>query len=189
VIGFLFDVSNDADAENDALDMILPRNLNSTSEIGELNLANFLNKVEFREFYNYPGSFTTPPCTEGINWFVVKDVQKISQAQFNSFNRVWAGNLTFANGKGNNRITLPLGDRTLFKTNFDASKASSSDSKLVAFLSEGNLNNPLTFTSYSFDERADEHSANKRRKVLAGILTPVVFIGVAGLVSLILLKH
>ena len=78
VIGFLFQVSNDADAENDALDLILPRNLNATSEITEMNLANFLNKVEFREFYNYPGSFTTPPCTEGINWFVVKDVQKIS---------------------------------------------------------------------------------------------------------------
>jgi len=56
------------------LDFILPRNLNSTTEINEMHLANFLNQVEFREFYNYPGSFTTPPCTEGINWFVVKDV-------------------------------------------------------------------------------------------------------------------
>lgn len=95
--------------------MLLPRNLTALSEITEMNLANFLSKVEFREFYNYPGSFTTPPCTEGINWFVIKDVQKISQQQLQSFTRLWAGNATFANGRGNNRITLPLGSRTLLR--------------------------------------------------------------------------
>lgn len=189
VIGFLFQVSNDADAENDALDLILPRNLNSTTEVSEMNLANFLNKVEFREFYNYPGSFTTPPCTEGINWFVVKDVQRISQAQLNSFNRLWAGNATFAGGKGNNRITMPLGTRTLLKTNFDASNAVQRSSKLSAFLSEGNLGNLLTFTSFSFNEIEDVEAASKRRKVLAGVLTPVVFIFVASIVSLILWRQ
>lgn len=81
VIGFLFQVSNDGDATNVALDGLLPRNYNSTSATAELNLGRFLETVDISEFYNYDGSFTTPPCTEGINWFVVKDVQKISQAQ------------------------------------------------------------------------------------------------------------
>lgn len=189
VLGFLFEVSNDANAENEALDMLLPRNLTSLSEITEMNLANFLSKVEFREFYNYPGSFTTPPCTEGINWFVIKDVQKISQQQLQSFTRLWAGNATFANGRGNNRITLPLGSRTLLKTNFDISSSAQRSSKLSAFLSEGNLGNLLTFTSFSFNELEDAESASKKRKVLAGILTPVVFIFVASIVSLILWRQ
>lgn len=169
--------------------MLLPRNLTALSEITEMNLANFLSKVEFREFYNYPGSFTTPPCTEGINWFVIKDVQKISQQQLQSFTRLWAGNATFANGRGNNRITLPLGSRTLLKTNFDASDSSQRNSKLTAFLSEGNLGNLLTFTSFSFNDLEDAESASKKRKVLAGILTPVVFIFVASIVSLILWRQ
>lgn len=120
VIGFLFRASNDSDAYNAALDQLLPRNYTVSQGVGELNLGNFLSKVDFSEFYNYDGSFTTPPCTEGINWFVVKDVQKISQAQLNSFTRLWANNATFANGKGNNRVVMPLGKRTLFKTSYDS---------------------------------------------------------------------
>ena len=154
-----------------------------------MHLANFLNKVEFREFYNYPGSFTTPPCTEDINWFVVKDIQKISQAQFNSFNRLWAGNATFSGGKGNNRVTMPLGTRTLLKTKFDASKASDRSSKLSAFLSEGNLGNLLTFTSFSFNEIEDEHEASRKRKVLAAILTPCLVILVGSIVAFVLYKR
>lgn len=78
VIGFLFDVSNHTMARNQDLDLLLPRGQNN-SEIAELDLGIFLSGINFREFYNYPGSFTTPPCTEGINWFVVKEIQTISK--------------------------------------------------------------------------------------------------------------
>jgi carbonic anhydrase len=90
-------------AQNFDLDQILPRGTNN-SEIAELNLGNLLSEINFRDFYNYPGSFTTPPCTEGINWFVLREIQTISQAQLDAFNSLWAGNLTFANGNGNNRL-------------------------------------------------------------------------------------
>ena len=154
-----------------------------------MHLANFLNKVEFREFYNYPGSFTTPPCTEGINWFVVADIQKISQAQFNSFNRLWAGNATFSGGKGNNRVTLPLGTRTLLKTKFDSSNASDRSSKLSAFLSEGIIGNALTFTSFSFNEMGDEKADSQHRKLLAAILVPLLTILVGAIVAFILFRR
>jgi carbonic anhydrase len=51
----------------------MPRS-SSNSELGELNLGNFLSNIDFRDFYNYNGSFTSPPCTEGLNWFVLKEV-------------------------------------------------------------------------------------------------------------------
>ena len=79
VIGVLFDVSNSTLAYNYDLDLLWPRGT-ASSETGELDLASFLRNINFRDFYNYPGSLTTPPCTEGINWFVLKEVQTISKA-------------------------------------------------------------------------------------------------------------
>lgn len=57
--------------------MFDPAGSNDTHN-GSLNLGSFLANIDFREFYNYNGSFTSPPCTEGINWFVIKQVQNIS---------------------------------------------------------------------------------------------------------------
>ena len=160
VIGFLFRVSNDADAYNAALDQILPRGVNSTDAIGELNLGGFLDKVDLSEFYNYDGSFTTPPCTEGINWFVVKDVQKISQAQLTSFTRLWAGNLTFSAGKGTNRVVQPLGTRTLRRSDNDARSA------MATFLRD-NFNSGFV---------VEEHGPTVTQVTLAAVLTPVLII-------------
>lgn len=80
----------------------------------ENTLTAFFESVDFSEYWSYPGSFTTPPCTEGVRWSVVKDVQPISSTQLNEFTKYWAGNLSFAGGKGSNRATQPIHDRTLY---------------------------------------------------------------------------
>ncbi len=38
-----------------------------------------------RDYYRFNGSLTTPPCSEGVRWFVLKDYSHISKAQVKSF--------------------------------------------------------------------------------------------------------
>ena len=63
------------------------------------------------QYWNYPGSLTTPPCTEGILWNVMKNVQPINDAQLEMFTQYLAKDEDFAEGKGNNRVVQPWNDR------------------------------------------------------------------------------
>ena len=56
-----------------------------------------------RDFYKYPGSFTTPPCTEGVTWLVFESPIEASDEQIEQLSNVF----TFANY----RPTQPLNDR------------------------------------------------------------------------------
>ena len=48
--------------------------------------ANSLRSIEMQKkigsYYRYNGSMTTPPCTEGVRWFVMKQNQSMSKAQY-----------------------------------------------------------------------------------------------------------
>ena len=46
-----------------------------------LDAANFLPSD--RGYFHYAGSLTTPPCTEGVDWYVLKEIRTISQEQVN----------------------------------------------------------------------------------------------------------
>ena len=81
VVSIMFDVIDGDGQEDIFLDGIEPALYEpddlavSDEHIGALNLMSFLEDVDFRASYYYDGSFTTPPCTEGIKWFVVTKVR------------------------------------------------------------------------------------------------------------------
>lgn len=41
------------------------------------------------EYYRFNGSLTTPPCTEGVRWIVLKDIQQASKAQLQIFSQMF----------------------------------------------------------------------------------------------------
>lgn len=47
------------------------------------NISEFLPKYKY--YYRFDGSLTTPPCTEGVTWIVLKDSVEISKAQLDKF--------------------------------------------------------------------------------------------------------
>lgn len=54
-------------------------------------------------YYHFEGSLTTPPCTEGVNWVVLKHSVKVSKEQVQQFEKLM--------GHHNNRPVQPINDR------------------------------------------------------------------------------
>jgi len=48
-----------------------------------LNVADFLPAK--KAFFHYNGSLTTPPCSEGVKWFVMDEQVEVSKAQVKQF--------------------------------------------------------------------------------------------------------
>jgi carbonic anhydrase len=45
-----------------------------------------------RSYFSYVGSLTTPPCTEGVRWFVLKSPVSLSTAEIGTFAKLYPGN-------------------------------------------------------------------------------------------------
>lgn len=60
---------------------------------------------ENKATYRYRGSLTTPPCSEGVGWFVYVEPIELSRDQIEAFQKIF---------HGNNRPTQPMNDRSLW---------------------------------------------------------------------------
>jgi carbonic anhydrase len=84
VIGVLFERGK----ENPTLRKMLD---NVSSNINEVKLAKdiTINAADLlpddRQVFHYNGSLTTPPCSENVNWFVMKTPIEVSDEQVNQF--------------------------------------------------------------------------------------------------------
>jgi len=57
-----------------------------------------------RGYYHFMGSLTTPPCSEGVNWYVLKEPIEASPDQIKKFSSIFGVNA---------RPTQPLNSRTI----------------------------------------------------------------------------
>lgn len=64
--------------------------------------------------YRYEGSLTTPPCTEGVAWFVLSTPVQLSAAQLGAFRAIVSGN---------NRPVQPLNGRVVATDHLEAGVA------------------------------------------------------------------
>ena len=106
VVGVLFDDG----ATNSFIATIwahMPEQAGETKELPELqlNVENLLPAN--RSYYRFNGSLTTPPCTEGVRWMVMKNAVSVSPSQARKFNTVMGGD--------NNRPVQPVNARPVLK--------------------------------------------------------------------------
>ena len=60
-----------------------------------------------RSYYTFQGSLTTPPCSEGVRWFVLKTPVKIAESEIMAFGKLYPMNA---------RPTQPLNGRVIEAT-------------------------------------------------------------------------
>ena len=104
-----------------------------------VDLKSFLFNVDMSRYWSYEGSLTQPPCSEGIAWSIIYDVQPISLYQMEGIAQYFLQNEQFAFGRGNNRAVQELYDRKVYHKGigaaFNALALSSVTTALVAMLS------------------------------------------------------
>lgn len=59
------------------------RNTESVSVEGEFDIGKQINTVE--HYISYTGSLTSPPCKEGVKWFILLTKLPVSQKQLDYF--------------------------------------------------------------------------------------------------------
>ncbi len=103
VVGVMLDEGTE---ENDAYAEMWSYLPAEAGEVGETIKGVTVNAVDLlpdvRTYYRYDGSFTTPPCTEGVNWFLMDTPVELSATQIDAFKEIYSNNY---------RPVQPLNDR------------------------------------------------------------------------------
>jgi len=97
------------DGSNNGLQAIwqnLPSHAGDKLALSELFDVNKLLPSN-KDHYRFNGSLTTPPCSEGVRWLVLKDSVTVSTAQLNAFRQVLH--------EANNRPIQPVNSRQILK--------------------------------------------------------------------------
>ena len=82
----------------------------SSPNLGEIDPTELL--PEHRTYYTYSGSLTTPPCSEGVRWFVLTDPVYVSSSSVPAFQRVLVNSPNNFYPR-NNRPIQPLNGRAV----------------------------------------------------------------------------
>ncbi|WP_457352748.1 carbonic anhydrase [Roseateles sp. P5_D6] len=70
----------------------LPKAKEQESSVAGLGIDLNALLPDNRAYYSFAGSLTTPPCSEGVSWFVLKTPVQVSAEQIARFGRVYAMN-------------------------------------------------------------------------------------------------
>jgi len=101
VLGVMFEEGK----ENDLFKKYLNKFPTTKGKFKSDDLIDLLNLLPSnKSYYNYKGSLTTPPCSEVVNWYILKSPLTASKNQIKQLSKILNNNY---------RPTLPLNGRTV----------------------------------------------------------------------------
>jgi len=89
VVAVMYEV-NKQNAQLASLTQSMPKPGQTSKLATSFPVADML--PEYDAYYRFNGSLTTPPCSEGVRWFVLEKTQTLSEAQRAELNRVMGNN-------------------------------------------------------------------------------------------------
>jgi len=103
VVAVMFDIGKENPALNPILAAIPPQLNHAVAVDKQVNLRPLFPTD--LHYYRFSGSLTTPPCSEGLRWLVIKQPVTLSEAQLDAFRQ--------ALKTSNNRPLQPLHGRLI----------------------------------------------------------------------------
>jgi len=103
-VGILFNVGKPNECLKNVFEAPAPR-AGCDKFIGDIDVSCFFDAHWDGQFFQYRGSLSTPPCTEGLEWYVRKTPVTLSQDQLDVFKTRYLVN---------NRPVQPLNHRPLY---------------------------------------------------------------------------
>lgn len=118
VTGIFFQRDPELKERNEFLDTLNIDEVQEGINRRDVKIGGIYQKFIGKKVYNYVGSLTTPPCTEGVEWIVFADPIKVPSAQLKRFMEIWTYNKEFAKGRGTNRALQDRNDRDIYVFNY-----------------------------------------------------------------------
>lgn len=107
VIGVFFKLGEESEFLNQLGFDNLPTEKNGSRDLKNIDLNSFVQPLLPGGYWSYNGSLTTPPCSENVRWFVLKQHVTMSQSQLDMFKKC------IPEPHCNNRPTQTVADRTI----------------------------------------------------------------------------
>ena len=101
VVAVLFELGDENKALKETFSL-LPGNGKSAAIVGGFNPADLL--PAYKGYFKFMGSLTTPPCTEDVQWQVLKQRVEISKAQLAAFRALYKMNARPVQAINNRKI-------------------------------------------------------------------------------------
>ncbi len=107
VVAILFEEETTPSPLLDTLWKYIPTEKEKVVEIASVSINVMDLLPSTTGYYTFAGSLTTPPCTEGVTWYVLKTPETISKAQVDAFSKLY---------KHDNRPIQPTNQREILET-------------------------------------------------------------------------
>jgi carbonic anhydrase len=109
VVGVLLELGTDPNELAAEIFANAPREEGVADVDGRLDALDLLPVS--RGYYTYAGSLTTPPCTEGVRWFVLRRAVQIDEETVDLFHEIIGAFEHYEGFENNNRPVRPLNGR------------------------------------------------------------------------------